>query len=72
MKLTAVSKKDQILSVVHTGKHITVFTAGSFLVSFIGIFVDQLHITKTVHQEADLSFLHFLFLFYKPVPQPVK
>ena len=61
MKLAAVSKKTDFIC-IHTGKHIAVFTAGSFFVSFIGIFVDQLHIAKTVHQEADLCFLHFFLL----------
>ena len=61
MKLAAVSKKTDFIC-IHTGKHIAVFTAGSFFVSFIGVFVDQLHIAKTVHQEADLCFLHFFLL----------
>ena len=58
----ALVRKDADLVRVHAQEYTAVLIVCCFFVSFIGIFVDQLHITKAVHQEANFCLFHLLLL----------
>ena len=59
MKLAGICKDTDLVR-IHAGKDIAALCMSGFFITFIGILVNETHISETIHQEANFGFFYLL------------